>query len=119
MVKSKMKLLHGLNGQTFFVLHLNHGSTFHQRMKMILSILLKKSMFLHMEFADYQFRPNCTVAMTVAPELFDPLHAVRCLNQVEERFLGNIGMKTLDPEDYRYRPFYVNSEDSADFYTAK
>lgn len=28
-------------------------------------------------------------------------------------------MKTLDPDDYRYRPFYVNSEDSADFYTAK
>ncbi|KAK8880837.1 hypothetical protein M9Y10_003531 [Tritrichomonas musculus] len=69
------------------------------------------------EFADNQFRPNCTVAMTVAPELFDPFHAVRCLNLVEERLLGKIGMKTLDPKDSRYRPYYVNSDDSADFYT--
>lgn len=55
--------------------------------------------------------------MTVAPELFDPFHAVRCLNLVEERLLGKIGMKTLDPKDSRYRPYYVNSDDSADFYT--
>ena len=71
------------------------------------------------EFADYQLRPNLCVAMTVAPELFDPVHAVKCLNIVEERLMGKIGMKTLDPSDYRYRPYYINSEESSDFYTAK
>ncbi|OHT13097.1 Amylo-alpha-1,6-glucosidase family protein [Tritrichomonas foetus] len=71
------------------------------------------------EFPDYQFRPNICVAMTVAPELFDPVHAVRCLNLVEERLMGKIGMRTLDPTDYRYRPYYRNSEDSEDFFTSQ
>ncbi|KAK8860545.1 hypothetical protein M9Y10_012210 [Tritrichomonas musculus] len=81
--------------------------------------IYKDTVGSNLEYADYQFRPNLTVAMTVAPELFDPVHAVKCLNQIEERLLGKIGMKTLDPDDYRYRPYYVNSNDSADFYTAK
>ena len=71
------------------------------------------------EFGDYQFRPNLLVAMTVAPELFDPVHAVRCLNIVEERLMGGIGMKTLDPSDYRYRPYYHNGDDTEDFLTSK
>ena len=71
------------------------------------------------EFGDYQFRPNLLIAMTVAPELFDPVHAVRCLGLVEERLMGSIGMKTLDPSDYRYRPYYINGEDNDDFLTAK
>ena len=70
------------------------------------------------EFGDYQFRPNICIAMTVAPELFEPSHAVRCLNLVEERLMGRIAMKTLDPSDYRYKPYYENSNDSADFYVA-
>jgi glycogen debranching enzyme len=70
------------------------------------------------EFADYQFRPNVAVAMTVAPELFDPAHAVLCLNLIEQRLMGYIGMRTLDPADYRYRPTYRNSEDSEEFLTS-
>lgn len=70
------------------------------------------------EFTDYQFRPNLVVAMTVAPELFDPVHAVRCLNLVEERLVGKIGMKTLDPSDSKYRPYYRNSEDTTDYDTS-
>jgi glycogen debranching enzyme len=70
------------------------------------------------EFADYQFRPNLTIAMTVAPELFDPIHVVKCLNLVEERLMGRIGMKTLDPSDSRYRPYYHNSSDTDDFLTS-
>ena len=70
------------------------------------------------EFGDYQFRPNLCIAMTVAPELFDPVHAVKCLNLVEERLMGKIGMRTLDPSDFRYRPYYVNSDDSDDFLTS-
>lgn len=68
------------------------------------------------EFGDYQFRPNILVAMTVAPELFDPVHSKRCLNKVEERLAGRIGMKTLDPGDWRYNPYYDNSDDSDDFF---
>jgi glycogen debranching enzyme len=70
------------------------------------------------EFADYQFRPNITVAMTVAPELFDPVHAVVCLNLIEQRLMGHIGMRTLDPSDLRYRPTYNSSEDSEEFLTS-
>jgi glycogen debranching enzyme len=70
------------------------------------------------EFADYQFRPNVAVAMTVAPELFDPAHAVVCLNLIEERLMGYIGMRTLDPQDFRYRPTYVAGEDSEEFLTS-
>jgi glycogen debranching enzyme len=55
--------------------------------------------------------------MTVAPELFDPLHAVRCLDLVEERLLGTIGMRTLDTSDWRYRPDYDPAE-TADFFTS-
>jgi glycogen debranching enzyme len=70
------------------------------------------------EYADYQFRPNLAIAMTVAPELFDAVHAVKCLNLMEERLMGRIGMKTLDPSDFRYRPYYHNSEDNEDFLTS-
>ena len=72
------------------------------------------------EFGDYQFRPNLLVAMTVAPELFDPLHAVRCLDLVEKRLLGPIGMKTLDEADWRYRPVYDNSDadTNEDYFTS-
>lgn len=72
------------------------------------------------EFGDYQFRPNLLVAMTVAPELFDPLHAARCLDLVEKRLLGGIGMKTLDEEDWRYRPVYDNSDadTNEDYFTS-
>jgi glycogen debranching enzyme len=55
------------------------------------------------EAGDYEFRPNVVVAMTVAPELFDPVHAVQCLDLIEDRLLGPIGMKTLDTADPRYR----------------
>jgi glycogen debranching enzyme len=71
------------------------------------------------EFADYQFRPNAAVAMTVAPELFDPVHAVLCLNLIGERLMGHVGMRTLDPGDYRYRPTYRSGDDTEDFLTSK
>jgi glycogen debranching enzyme len=42
------------------------------------------------EFSDYQFRPNVAVAISVAPELFDPVHALICFNAIEERLMGKI-----------------------------
>ena len=57
--------------------------------------------------------------MVVAPELFDPKHALECLTLADRVLLGPTGMRTLDPSDENYRPYYVNSDDSGDFRVAK
>lgn len=71
------------------------------------------------EYEDYQLRPNFPVAMAVAEDLFDDDHALYALQQADRILLGPQGMKTLDPSDLNYRPYYINSEDSTDFHTAK
>jgi glycogen debranching enzyme len=68
---------------------------------------------------DHQFRPNFAIAMVVAPELFDPDHALECLALADKILRGPSGMRTLDPEDEDYRPYYINSDDSNDFRVAK
>jgi len=57
--------------------------------------------------------------MTVAPELFDPEHALVALKLADEVLRGPLGMRTLDPSDLQYRPFYDNSNDSDDAAIAK
>ncbi|KAI9310297.1 glycogen debranching enzyme [Dichotomocladium elegans] len=57
--------------------------------------------------------------MVVAPELFEPEHAKGCLTLMRNTLCGPLGMRTLDPADDRYRPYYHNSEDSEDFDTSK
>ncbi|KAF2740501.1 glycogen debranching enzyme [Polyplosphaeria fusca] len=71
------------------------------------------------EYEDYQLRPNFPVAMAVAPDLFDDMHALHALQQCDRVLRGPQGMKTLDPSDLNYRPYYINSEDSTDFHTSK
>lgn len=70
-------------------------------------------------YEDYQLRANFPIAMTVAPELFTPSKALTALKIADEVIRGPVGMRTLDPSDWNYRPNYVNSEDSDDFATAK
>lgn len=70
-------------------------------------------------YEDYQLRPNFAIAMTVAPELFDYDKAYKAINKADDIIRGPIGMRTLDPSDWNYRPYYRNSEDSTDFATAK
>ena len=71
------------------------------------------------EYEDYQLRPNFPIAMTVAPELFDPAKALHALEMADTNIRGPTGMATLDPSDFNYRPYYNNSEDSTDFSTSK
>lgn len=71
------------------------------------------------EWSDYQFRPNFPIAMTVAPELFDPQHGLQALQLADKVLRSPLGMKTLDPSDMQYRPVYDNSNDSTDASIAK
>ncbi|KAL8822075.1 MAG: hypothetical protein Q9191_007183 [Dirinaria sp. TL-2023a] len=70
-------------------------------------------------YTDYQLRPNFPIAMTVAPSLFSASHALHALELADSVLRGPTGMATLDPSDLKYRPYYNNSEDSADFETSK
>lgn len=71
------------------------------------------------EYEDYQLRPNFPIAMTVAPSLFDPDHAMHALCLADTVLRGPTGMATLDPSDLNYHPYYRNSEDSDNFATSK
>lgn len=71
------------------------------------------------EYEDYQLRPNFPIAMTVAPQLFTMKKALGALEMTDKYLRGPTGMATLDPSDLKYRPYYVNSEDSSDFSTSK
>jgi len=70
-------------------------------------------------YEDYQLRANVPIAMTVAPGLFTQSRAMSHLLIADKALRGPSGIATLDPSDYNYRPYYVNSEDSEDFATSK
>lgn len=70
-------------------------------------------------FEDYQLRANFPIAMAVAPDLFTPTKALTAIALADSVLLGPTGIATLDPSDQNYRPYYINSEDSTNFATAK
>ncbi|XP_059200245.1 glycogen debranching enzyme [Centropristis striata] len=70
-------------------------------------------------WCDYQLRPNFTIAMVVAPELFTVERAWEALQVAEKKLLGPLGMKTLDPDDMVYCGVYDNALDNDNFNLAK
>lgn len=71
------------------------------------------------KYTDYQLRPNFPIAMAVAPGLFTPSNALTALKRAEEIIVGPLGMRTLDPHDYQYNGYYINSVDSENYQTAR
>ena len=61
------------------------------------------------------------VALSVAPELFNPGHALKYLKMVEKELISDnsIGIGTLGSEhDSLYVPYYNNNDDSSDLKVA-
>ena len=54
----------------------------------------------------YQFRPNCIVALSIAPDLFETGKREQLLAMADAFLCGPLGMRTLDPSDPAYSPDY-------------
>ena len=85
--------------------------------------IYKDTIWSELEYSEYQLRPNMCIAMAVAPGMFHPENAKKALERVKEHLLpeighGQLGIRTLNEGDSRYRGFYDNSNDSEDYSVA-
>lgn len=74
------------------------------------------------KYSDYQLRPNCLIAMVVAPELFNRDHVHTTLLNIERYLLNDdrqLGIKTLSYLDGEYRGYYNNDAENGDISTDK
>ncbi|XP_063718426.1 glycogen debranching enzyme-like [Symsagittifera roscoffensis] len=70
-------------------------------------------------WTDYQLRPNYAIAIAEALEMCDLENAWRALETIQKVLLGPLGMKTLDPSDWKYNGVYDNDRDDENFDLAK
>jgi glycogen debranching enzyme len=70
--------------------------------------LSKESYYKDTLDSDSSLRPNQLIAMAEAPELFNKDHAVNALYLILDKLL-DIGVRTLSPDDPKYRSIYDNS----------
>ena len=71
------------------------------------------------EYEDYQLRGNFPIAYNAAPELFVQEHALHAIQMTDKILRGPVGLRTLDPGDLEYKPYYHNGIDNEDFATSK
>eukprot|EP00792_Barthelona_sp_PAP020_P002306 TRINITY_DN13774_c0_g1_i1.p1 TRINITY_DN13774_c0_g1~~TRINITY_DN13774_c0_g1_i1.p1 ORF type:complete len:1451 (+),score=388.30 TRINITY_DN13774_c0_g1_i1:36-4388(+) len=72
-------------------------------------------------YSDYQLRCNVSVAMAIAPFLFNSTHAYQHLHLARQKLLIGCmpGMRSLSPDDWSYRSHYENSIDGPDRESAR
>ncbi|CEF61325.1 Glycogen debranching enzyme, metazoa family and Six-hairpin glycosidase-like domain and Glycogen debranching enzyme family and Glycoside hydrolase,catalytic domain and Glycoside hydrolase, superfamily domain-containing protein [Strongyloides ratti] len=68
-------------------------------------------------YADFQLRPNFTIAISHVPDLIETDKSWNALKIAEKLLMSKLGIKTLDPYDWEYCGNYSN-EDSHNMKTA-
>ncbi|MCP9263699.1 Glycogen debranching enzyme [Dirofilaria immitis] len=63
---------------------------------------------------EQKFYPYKGVVSTTGSKINEPRKSLACIGNCRKVLLGPLGIKTLDPSDYNYCPFYNQDDDSTD-----